>query len=340
MSLTSWLRRKLFAIRPRDMDFERMGARVDPEQVAGLQAILDSARLGFNVALADDRVEDLSERVAREVAPGLRGFAHEGVGMCLALLDGVRDRRRVPRFFERCIGSYDFFVPLGVGFALARAPWLRSGLEARAARFPPAYDGLILNGYGFHDACFRSRGALERTPRPRGLSDLGARCLDHGIGRAVWFMCGGSPERIHAAVARFEPERHQDLWAGLGTACAFAGRAHADEAGYAAVLGKLGALVGPHRQAFEVGVVLAAELARRTRHPTRWVAQATDAFLGLSDVETADLAGRAWTAAHAAEPAGTFSTYAGFAQAIVEELSGLPGRKRSQISVHVGGSHG
>jgi enediyne biosynthesis protein E3 len=337
MSLASWLRQKVFGIRPRDMEFARMGARIDAEQAVGLQAILDSARLGFNVALADDRVEDLSERVARVVEPAFLGFAHEGAGMCLALLDGIRDRERVPRFFERCLGSYDFFVPLGVGFALARAPWLRGGVEARAARFPPAYDGLILNGYGFHEACFRSRGALERTPVPRGLSAAGARCLDHGIGRAVWFMCGGSPERIASALASFEAERREDLWAGLGTACAFAGRAHADEAGYRAALGKLDAMLGPYREAFEVGVVLAAELARRTRHPTRWVSQATQTFLGLSDVEAGAVAVRAWAEAHAEKPTGPFATYARFAHQIVSELSGLPGRNRSQIPLRGSG---
>ena len=251
MPFASWLRQTLFAIRPRQMAFARMGARIDPDQAVGLQAILESARLGFNIALADDRVEDLTERVAHVVEPPFLGFAHEGVGMCLTLLDGIRDRGRVPRFFERCIGSYDFFVPLGVGFALARAPWVRGGIEARAARFPPVYDGLILNGCGFHQACFKSGGALERTPAPRGLS-AAARCFDHGIGRAVWFMCGGSPERIGETLAKFEAERREDLWGGLGTACAFAGRAHPDDAGYEAVLGKLDALVGPHRQALQV----------------------------------------------------------------------------------------
>lgn len=321
MSIFSSLRRKVLHLGPEDTAFTRMGARIDPEQMAGLQAILESARIGFNTALEDDRVEDLTERVARRVDPGFVGFAHEGVGMCLTLLDEMRDRQRVPRFFERCIGTYDFFVPLGVGFALARAPYVRGGIERRAARFPPCYDGLVLNGAGFHETCFKSRGVLERTPRPRGLSPDGARCFDHGVGRAVWFMCGGSAERVRDAIERFSAERREDLWAGVGTACAFAGSAHADPEGYNAVLGKLDGFVGPHRGVFQVGVTLAAELARRTRHPSRWVARATDRFLGLTEAEAGALADRAWKRAEAeGAAAAPYAMYRKFADNIAGEL--------------------
>jgi hypothetical protein len=257
--------------------------------------------------------------------------------MCLALLDAIQDRERVPRFFERSRGRYDFFVPLGVGFTLARAPWLRSGIEARAARFPPVYDGLILNGSGFHEAVFKSGGALERTPRPRGLA-AGAHCFDHGIGRAIWFMCGGSPERIGATLAKFEAERHRDLWAGLGTACAFAGRAHADEDGYGAALEKLDALVGPHREALQVGVVLATELVRRTRQPSRWVSQATKKFLGLTDAEANVVWDQAWAAAHR-DPVSTepFAMYGRFADQVASVLGRVQAEKAAPLQSGVAG---
>ncbi|HEV7498575.1 MAG TPA: DUF1702 family protein, partial [Vicinamibacteria bacterium] len=127
MSIFSSVRRRMFHLGPEDTAFTRMGARIDPAQMAGLQAILESARIGFNTTLENDRVEDLTERVAARVDPAFVGFAHEGIGMCLTLLDEMHDRQRVPRFFERCLGTYDFFVPLGVGFALARAPFVRGG---------------------------------------------------------------------------------------------------------------------------------------------------------------------------------------------------------------------
>jgi hypothetical protein len=321
VSILSSVRSRMFHLGPEDTAFTRMGARIDPEQMIGLQAILESARIGFNTTLENDRVEDLTERVAGRVDPAFVGFAHEGIGMCLTLLDEMHDRQRVPRFFERCLGTYDFFVPLGVGFALARAPFVRGGIERRAARFRPCYDGLVLNGAGFHEACFKSKGVLERTPTPRGLSADGARCFDHGVGRAVWFMCGGSAERVRDAIAKFPPERHEDLWAGIGTACAFAGSAHADPAGYDAVLGKLDGYLGAHRGVFQVGVTLAAELARRTRHPSRWVARATERFLGLTDSEAGALAERAWTSAHAeGAEAVPYAMYRKFANKIADGL--------------------
>jgi hypothetical protein len=304
MSWTTLLRRKLFALGPEDTSFTTLGAHIDPEQRVGLQAIVESARVGFNLTLEDDRVEDLTERVTAVVEPRFLGFAHEGVGMALTVLDELRDRRRVPRFFERCIGVYDFFVPLGVGFALARIPWTRGSVERRARVLP---------------APFHSRGVLANTPVPRGLSPDGARCFDHGVGRAIWFMCGGAPERIREALAGFPAARHEDLWAGLGTACAFAGSAHPDEAGYAAVLDGMDAFVGPHRDFFQAGVVVAAELARRTGHPSRWVARACERFLGVTDTEAGKIAERAWAEAHAggADPAA-YATYRKFATAMQE----------------------
>ena len=316
MSLTTLVRRTLFALSPEDTAFTSLGAHIDPEQRAPLQAIVESARVAFNLTLEDDRVEDLTERVAAVVEPRFLGFAHEGVGMALTVLDEVRDRQRVPRFFARCIGTYDFFVPLGVGFALARIPWTRGGVERRARVLPVPYEGLVLNGCGFHQALFKSRGVLARTPVPR-LSPDGARCFDHGVGRAIWFMCGGSPERIREAVAGFPGERHEDLWAGLGTACAFAGSAHPDEAGYDAVLDALDRLPGPHRESFQTGVVVAAELARRTGHPSRWVARACGRLLGVTDAEAGTVAERAWAQAHGGGvDAAPYATYRKFATAM------------------------
>jgi hypothetical protein len=321
MSFASRLRRKIFTLSPQDTSFAALGARIDPAQMPGLQAIVESARLGFNLTLEDGPIEDLTERMAQLVKPERLGFAHEGIGMGLTLLDAIRDRQRVPRFFAQCIGTYDFFVPLGVGFALARLPWVRGGIDRRAARLPSPYEGLVLNGFGFHQALFRSRGVLAHTPRPRGLSPDGARCFDHGVGRALWFMCGGSPERIREAIAQFPADRHQDLWAGLGTACAFAGSAYPDDADYAAVLAALDGLLGPHREVFQVGIVVAADLARRTREPSRWVAHAAERFLGLTEAEAGAVADRAWKDAHAegADPT-PYALYARFANKMKEGL--------------------
>jgi enediyne biosynthesis protein E3 len=322
MSPVNWLRSKILAIRPHEVAFQRMGARIDPPQVPGLQKIADSLRTGFNLTLEDDRLDGLTERVAAAVDPGFVGFAHEGVGMCLALLDEMWNADRAPRFLERCRGTYDIFVMLGIGFAWARVPWTRR-LEGRALRLPAPYDGMIFNGYGFHEACFKSGGVIENTPRPSGLSESPLRAFDHGLGRAVWFMCGGSPSRIAETVARFDASRRPDVWAGLGTACAYAGRAYADMNEYARVLRELSAHVGDgeNREPFSIGVVLAAELVRRTRHETPWVAHATESLLGLNFVEAGAVAERAWTEAERLATSTPFSMYASYAGAMGTQLA-------------------
>jgi hypothetical protein len=327
----NWLTRTLFEIRPREVNFARRGARIDPEQSVGLGQISESLRVGFNMTLADDRLEDLTERIARVVEPQCVGFAHEGAGMCLAFLDWMHDRERVPRFFEKCAGGYDVFVTLGVGFALARAPWVRGGVEARAARFPTSFDGMVLNGYGFHEACFKSGGALDLTPVPSAFSSDARRCFDHGLGRALWFMCGGSPARITASIERFERPRRPDLWAGLGTACAYAGRAYADPGEYAEMLGRFDPAPGLDRESFNIGVVLAAELVRRTGHPNRWVSQATQKFLGLNDVEAGAVSARAWAVAHREPRTSPYSNYSRYAESITRELSLVQARAASPL---------
>lgn len=321
--LLRWIRLQVMMIRPRDTDFDKLGVRSDPAQQPGLEAIVEAFRQGYNLTLADDELATLSARMTGAFEPAFCAFAHEGTGMALTLLDWFSDQKRVERYLERCPKQHDTLLMLGVGFALARAPWVRNGVENYAQRFAPGFDGLIMNGYGFHEGCFKTDGDIDTCPLPR-LSAEGARCFDHGLGRALWFMCGASPRRIADTFRKIPVARHPDLWAGLGTAVCFAGRAYADAKEYDTVLSRMQELAGEtNRGPFGLGIVLASMLQYRSNFYTRWVDRACEKILGMSNPEVGALGDRIWneSVADAALATKPYAVYQRAGDTIISTLA-------------------
>jgi enediyne biosynthesis protein E2 len=92
---------------------------------------------------------------------------------------------------------------------------------------------LAVDGYGFDRAYFDTRRWVDeqKLPSPypwEGSPEYFLRAVDQGIGRALWFIQGGRPADVRAAVQRFAGRRHPDLWSGVGLAAAFAGGCPAD----------------------------------------------------------------------------------------------------------------
>jgi len=308
-------------VKPHHVSIDAMGTTCLPARRRGFDEITEAVRIGFNLVLeTDDDPVRLGERLDAALEPGLRGFAHEGVGMGLAILDWFTPWApgRFQAYYAHRASSYDVTLVLGAGFAFARVPVVLGGLERFAERHGRVHDGLVLNGYGFHQALFKSGGAAERWPLPRGLPPALLRAVDNGVGRALWFLCGMEPPRMQQSLARLAPARHLDLWTGLGTACCYAGRAFPDLAEHAKVLEQLEELVGPHRKGLAAGVILAAMVQRRASSQTPWAAQAAERFVGASH-ETAALRGEeAWKMALAA-PGPGFAAYRVF----IDALAGL-----------------
>jgi len=116
---------------------------------------------------------------------------------------------------------------------------------------------LAVDGYGFDLAYFHPKRWMERQEIPapypwEGNPDYFLRAVDQGIGRALWFMNGGRPEPVVAAVGRFAPHRRADLWSGIGLAATFAGGCSPDE------LAWLREAAGPHRPELALGAGCAA----------------------------------------------------------------------------------
>lgn len=169
-----------------------------------------------------------------------RGFAYEGAVMALSVRD-VMSPLPGQKLTERFLAGPDydcgpaskhiFMGYIGLGFALARLPqflWQRALPRQSALADHPSLRWLIMDGYGFHMAFFEHRKWLDpefRVPRTawRGPAAYTSRVIDQGIGRAMWFVCGGDVDRLYDAIATFAPERRADLMSGAGLAVAYAG---------------------------------------------------------------------------------------------------------------------
>ena len=279
--LGALLRRALFGIAPEETSAARRGFRVGAGVDAGerrerLEEVGRCFVRGYNAALEEDRPLPLAARIDAEVARDFRGFAYEGAGMALALLDtlipGRRDR--LARFLAGPGESQAYIIHVGAGWILARLPLPPERLLARLG--DPLLRWLTLDGYGFHEGFFHWPRSVGRREVPRKLRGYARRGFDQGLGRSLWFVEGADVERLPQVIGAFPPERRPDLWSGLGLACGYAGglgRAELEELRRAA---------GPHAPGLAQGVAFAAKARERAGNRTPHTALACEVMCGTS----------------------------------------------------------
>jgi hypothetical protein len=220
---TGRFKRALFGISPAETSFARRGFRGDAAAVRGrLEDVGRFFITGYHAALQDGRPEALAARIDAEAPREFRGFAYEGAGMGLALLDTVAPwrRDRLQRLVEGPGAPHDYLIYVGAGWVLARVP---VSPRKFLGRLPPTKRWLALDGYGFHEGYFRWPAAVERQRVPPRLTGYARRGFDQGLGRSLWFVDGADVSRLPGTIGAFPEARRGDLWAGLGLACAYAG---------------------------------------------------------------------------------------------------------------------
>jgi hypothetical protein len=96
----------------------------------------------------------------------------------------------------------------------------------------PLLRWLVLDGYGFHQAYFRTeRYVYDRyvdTSMPWATvtaRDYASRAIDQGVGRALWFVGGTDVEVVTSLVERYPRRRWADMYSGIGLAATYAGGA-------------------------------------------------------------------------------------------------------------------
>lgn len=273
-----FLRKAAFGISFAEATFARRGFRVsDAKAQQRLEQIGSVFLQGYHAVLEEDAPEALALRLCN-VDAELRGFAFEGAAMALTLLDhfSLWKGKRLQAFLNGPGAAHTYMVHVGAGWALARVPWLRRHVRQCLARLDPMLCWLVVDGYGFHEGYFNWRRAIERQTVPNQLSGYARRVFDQGLGRSLWFVEGADVLRVSSTVASFDPERHVDLWSGVGLACAYAGGV--DQADVEALR------MAAHAYAPQLaqGAAFAAKARQRANNPAAHTEMACKVLCGIS----------------------------------------------------------
>ncbi len=252
-----------------------------------LEGIGRTFLLGYHAALEEDQPDRLGSMLDG-IEPELRGFAFEGAGMGLYLLDLLTPwrRDRLHQFLEGPGAVHVYMVHVGAGWALAQ---LARRVDLALARFDPLLGWLAVDGYGFHQGYFHWPETVEGQRVPRRLSGYARRVFDQGLGRSLWFVEGAEVSRIASTIARFPQPRHGDLWSGVGLACAYAGGVPGE------AIEALVTLAGGHHPDMAQGVAFAAKARQHAGNPASHTELACGVVCGMPADEAASLTDHALT---------------------------------------------
>ncbi len=182
---------------------------------------------GYGFA-AEARTVEQAEENLEHLPSRFRGFAYEGAGMGYAVRDGlpVGGSRHFERFVAGRARHHVYMAWIGMGWAMARLPRMR---WSRMPSSDPLMRWLVLDGYGFHQAYFKTGRYVGQHyqeaafPWPGGPHGSYANhAIDQGIGRALWFVGGTEPDRVADLIGGYRTDRRADLWAGAALAATYA----------------------------------------------------------------------------------------------------------------------
>ena len=218
---------RLLTIRPEEASFAARGFKVtDPAMARKLEKMLESFIGGYNLAVRTPDQHELSERLNAGFDSHHVGFAFEGVGLYLTMMDLLVPGRsdRLARYVTDVAPHHDFIVAVGSGFAVARVPWGRKVLDRYLKTLDPFVGWCVPGGYGFHEGFFQHKRFIEAAEEPpASLSSLTKQIFDSGIGRALWWVSCANHRNIKSAMEVFPEHRRPELWAGIGIAACYAG---------------------------------------------------------------------------------------------------------------------
>ncbi|RII06883.1 hypothetical protein DSC45_35135 [Streptomyces sp. YIM 130001] len=251
------LRRKILTPNVSATELEVRGFHVkSAEAKEQLETIGRTFLQGYGYAV-EARSPAEAEEWLEAVDRPFRGFAYEGAGMGAVMLDCLAgSTKRLTGLLAGQGQQHIYMVYVGIGWAMARLPRF---LWPDVTRTDPLLRWLILDGYGFHQAYFRTDSYVRDPHREHPFSWAGgpdvysARAIDQGIGRALWFVGGTDPDTVADLIGAYAEHRHADLYAGAGLAATYAGSVSEDE------LRVLVQQAGEHHAQLAQGAAFAAE---------------------------------------------------------------------------------
>ncbi|MGJ9423304.1 DUF1702 family protein [Aeromicrobium sp. CF3.5] len=223
----AWLRERLFLPSVKEVDPRHRGFHLWESGPSIVEPVGRSFLSGYRAGLRAASVRGAVAAI--QVLPvQWRGFAMEGLGMAAGVRDAFGPSGR--RFADLLVLSgerHAYMLYVGLGWSLARVP---GAAWPKLERFDPLVAPLILDGFAFHQTFFRTEKVLEQRTVPfplerrwPGSVEDGEQQLAQGVGRALWFVAGGSPAVAAELIDRFDQQVRSSLWAGMGLAAAYAG---------------------------------------------------------------------------------------------------------------------
>jgi hypothetical protein len=276
------LRRRVFGISEKMIDFKRRGFRTAPGAIhRRLEDACGSFVAGYHSALESGSARELEASLA-QVEAERRGFAFEGAAMGLALLEIISPwhPNRIQSFLAGPGDAHTYMIHVGVGWVWARFPF---GYRGRYMKLDPLLGWLAFDGWGFHEGFFHWPMYVAGQPAPRKLIGYERRAFDQGLGRSFWFVNGGDIEVIAQTIANFSSHRRSDLWSGIGLAATYAGMINESS------LLELRVKSGPFSPQLAQGAAFAAKARQRAGNLTDYTNLATGIFCGTSALDAARL---------------------------------------------------
>lgn len=282
-----YIQQKMFGISTKEVNFVRRGFRSKRiETVKHLETVgkefLRGYHLAINVEDTDSLVKGLNETEAK-----YRGFTFEGAAMNLALLDYLIPwrKKRLEKFIEGEGSKHIYMVYVGIGWAIARIPWLRKNILKSISKYDPLLKWLIIDGYGFHEGYFNAEKYFKRQINLEWLPKGYIRnVFAQGLGRCLWFVEGANVREISEIITRMPREFHADLWSGIGLACTYAGGATKED------IKDLKIFAGAFIPNLLQGVVFAAASRKQADNLVEHTETASQIICNMSAEDTASIA--------------------------------------------------
>ena len=218
-----FLRRFLFGISIEKLergwkDFSETG--VETEARKSLRWSSNAFFNGYNTALEVGLSHILlSELQAFDI--NLRGFAYEGGGMGLAMIDytSFGKESRFQQFVEEN-PNYSILAHIGAGLAIAV---LNRNIEKSLAAMNPIQRWWAIDGYGFYNGVFKWKQCVKKQIFPKKVKGYARQIFDCGLGRSLWFFYTADTGRIVQELQKFPESRQANIWSGIGLASTYAG---------------------------------------------------------------------------------------------------------------------
>ncbi|HEV2347669.1 MAG TPA: DUF1702 family protein [Actinocrinis sp.] len=318
------IRRRLITPSKTSASFAKRGFyEKNPETRKYLETVGGMFIDGYAYAVESRSIAEMEARID-QLPRQFRGFAYEGAGMGHAMLDGMFGGRHVEKFLASRAESHVYMVYVGVGWALARLPRFRWAAATKSIP-DPLLRWLVLDGYGFHQAFFKTEKYVHQqyqeknfpwpTEGPRWYTN---NALDQGIGRAMWFVGGAEPNRVADLIGKFPQARHADLYAGAGLAASYAGSVSEEE------LRTFASRAGVYLPQVAQGSVFAATARVETNLVTEHTPLATRILAGITP-EQAQVLQRQVRPAPADRPEGDIPIFELWRQRISAGVTAMQG---------------